>query len=71
MEQAIAAPAGGFKEGSGKRADSQAVPASADSQPTKNNVQYAGREWTSEHPLNIRMSVPLIFGRYYITIVAG
>lgn len=33
--------------------------------------QYAGRHWTSEHPLNIRMSIPLIFGRYYITVVAG
>lgn len=32
---------------------------------------YAGREWSSDHPLNIRVSVPLGVGRYYITLVAG
>lgn len=37
----------------------------------QNRHQYAGREWTSDHPLNLRMSVPLPFGRYYITVVAG
>ncbi len=71
MEQAIAAPVGGFKDGAGKRADSQASPAPATAPPAKSRVQYAGHEWTAEHPLNIRMSIPFIFGRYYITIVAG
>jgi len=32
---------------------------------------YAGREWSSNHALNIRVSVPLGVGRYYITLVAG
>jgi hypothetical protein len=32
---------------------------------------YAGREWSSDHPLNIRISIPLGVGRYYITLVAG
>ncbi len=32
---------------------------------------YAGREWTAEHPLNVRVSIPLFFGRYYLTLVAG
>ncbi len=32
---------------------------------------YAGREWTPDHPLNIRISVPIGFGRYYVTLVAG
>jgi hypothetical protein len=32
---------------------------------------YAGREWSTDHPLNIRISVPLGIGRYYITLVAG
>jgi hypothetical protein len=32
---------------------------------------YAGQEWAAEHPLNVRMSIPIGFGRYYITIVAG
>jgi hypothetical protein len=29
------------------------------------------REWGSNHPVNIRLSVPLLFGRYYVTLVAG
>lgn len=47
----------------------QDVPKAATAAP-KNPV-YAGREWTSEHPLNVRMSIPLGFNRYYITVVAG
>lgn len=35
------------------------------------NHVYAGREWSSDHPLNIRVSIPLGIGRYYITLVAG
>ncbi len=27
--------------------------------------------WESKHPINIRLSIPLPFGRYYLTIVAG
>lgn len=38
---------------------------------TAGNHVYAGREWSTEHPLNIRMSIPLGIGRYYITLVAG
>ncbi len=29
------------------------------------------RRWSNDHPVNIRLSVPLLFGRFYITIVAG
>ena len=29
------------------------------------------REWSSAHPINLRLSLPLVFGRYYVTIVAG
>ena len=32
---------------------------------------YAGREWSVDHSLNIRISIPLGIGRYYITLVAG
>ncbi|MEM8951066.1 MAG: hypothetical protein AAGA21_20060 [Pseudomonadota bacterium] len=32
---------------------------------------YAGREWSSDHSLNIRVSIPLGIGRYYVTLVAG
>jgi hypothetical protein len=37
----------------------------------ENRHVYAGREWSSDHPLNIRVSIPLGVGRYYITLVAG
>lgn len=32
---------------------------------------YAGKEWNSDHPLNIRLSIPIGIGRYYIAFVAG
>ena len=32
---------------------------------------YAGREWSSDHPLNVRISIPLGIGRYYVAFVAG
>lgn len=28
-------------------------------------------EWTGGHPINIRLSLPALFGRAYVTIVAG
>ncbi len=30
-----------------------------------------GEPWGNDHPVNIRLSIPLIFTRYYVTIVAG
>ncbi len=30
-----------------------------------------GESWGNDHPVNIRLSVPLPFGRYYLTVVAG
>ena len=27
--------------------------------------------WTPNHPVNFRISIPLLVGRYYVTIVAG
>ncbi len=29
-----------------------------------------GESW-GRHPVNIRLSIPLLFGRYYVTVVAG
>ena len=29
------------------------------------------REWSSDHPVNLRLSIPFIGGRYYLTVVAG
>ncbi len=30
-----------------------------------------GEPWGSDSPVNIRLSIPLLFGRYYVTVVAG
>ena len=30
-----------------------------------------GEPWGNDHPVNIRLSIPLPLGRYYVTIVAG
>jgi len=30
-----------------------------------------GEPWGNDHPVNIRLSIPLPFGRYYVTLVAG
>lgn len=29
------------------------------------------REWTNRHPINLRATLPLPFGRWYVTLVAG
>ena len=30
-----------------------------------------GTPWSNDHPVNIRLSIPLLAGRFYLTIVAG
>ena len=30
-----------------------------------------GEPWGNGHPVNIRLSIPLLFGRFYVTVVAG
>ncbi len=30
-----------------------------------------GEPWENNHPVNVRFSLPLTLGRYYVTIVAG
>ncbi len=30
-----------------------------------------GEPWGNDHPVNIRLSIPLLFTRYYVTILAG
>lgn len=40
--------------------------------PTIADRQAAGdRSWSSDHAVNLRLSIPLGFGRYYLTVVAG
>ena len=36
-----------------------------------NRKAPGGASWGSDHPINLRLSVPLLFKRYYVTIVAG
>jgi len=31
----------------------------------------AAQQTWGQHPINIRMSLPLLFGRYYLTVLAG
>ncbi len=31
----------------------------------------SGESWENDHPVNIRLSIPVFFARYYVTIVAG
>ncbi len=50
---------------------SKAFDAGVEQQDAQARHVYAGREWSSDHPLNIRVSIPLGIGRYYITMVAG
>ena len=42
------------------------APSAAEAAPTG-----AEGAWTPNHPVNFRISIPLLVGRYYVTIVAG
>ena len=35
------------------------------------DAEAARREWGQSHPINIRMTLPLLSGRYYVALVAG
>lgn len=53
-----------------READSlEAFPAAAAPVPDLQDPESAS--WASDHPVNIRLSIPLVFRRFYITIVAG
>ncbi len=36
-----------------------------------NRKTPGGAPWESDHPINLRLSIPLLFKRYYVTILAG
>ena len=46
----------------------EGVSDNASASPRKNP---GGEPWGNAHPVNIRLSIPLLFGRYYVTLVAG
>ena len=35
------------------------------------SVRKSPEPWGNDHPVNLRLSIPLLFTRYYVTIVAG
>lgn len=47
----------------------EASPKAAATAPDLQDLDRAS--WASDHPVNIRLSIPLVFRRFYITIVAG
>ena len=77
MDQAIDTPTGRFGDASPPAAGQKTPPAKGASdeadleQSMESRHLYAGREWGTDHSLNIRVSIPLGIGRYYITLVAG
>ncbi|MGI9487188.1 MAG: hypothetical protein ACR2RF_15180 [Geminicoccaceae bacterium] len=77
MDQAIGNPAGQFDDrlpGPAAKAapTGQSATGSADVEESMEQKHvYAGREWSTNHSLNIRVSIPLGVGRYYVTLVAG
>ncbi len=38
---------------------------------TANRNASSAVPWESDHPINIRLSIPLLIKRYYVTIIAG
>ena len=38
---------------------------------TQSTTETEQADWSNRHPVNIRLSLPLPFGRYYLTVVAG
>jgi len=77
VDQAIGNRAGDFGKapiaatGGTEAANQQASTTTDVEQSQERRHLYAGRQWSSEHSLNIRISIPLGVGRYYITLVAG
>ncbi len=43
----------------------------SDSSSASTRQAPGGEPWGNNHPVSIRLSIPLLFGRYYVTIVAG
>ncbi len=39
--------------------------------PEPDQRELDAESWASDHPVNIRLSIPLVFRRFYVTIVAG
>ncbi len=51
--------------------ENAAALAAGESADTDMAAQHSSKAWSSDHPINVRISIPLPFGRYYLTIVGG
>ncbi len=51
--------------------ENAAVLKAGESADTDMAAQRSSKAWSSDHPINVRISIPLPFGRYYLTIVGG
>ena len=51
--------------------ENAAALAAGESIDTDMAAQRSSKAWSSDHPINVRVSIPLLFGRYYLTIVGG
>ena len=46
-------------------------PSSPQGESTPKGSPQSGDAWSADHPINVRMTVPLPFGRYYLAVVGG
>ena len=54
-----------------ERLEQEAREGSSDNASASPRQAPGGEPWGDDHPVNIRLSIPLLFGRYYVTVVAG
>ena len=54
-----------------ERLEQEACEGLSDSSSASTRQAPGGETWGNDHPVNIRLSIPLLFGRYYVTLVAG
>ncbi len=54
-----------------ERLEKETREGSSDNSAASTRKAPGGEPWGNDHPVNIRLSIPLLFTRYYVTIVAG
>ncbi len=58
-------------EGQHERLERETREELSDNSSTSVRKAPGGEPWGNDHPVNIRLSIPLLFARYYVTLVAG
>ena len=51
--------------------DDRSAATAARPRPAALGTERHATEWSSDHPIDIRISVPYGFGRFYLTVVGG